>query len=260
MNQEITVDDVRVTLLDANHCPGSVMFLFVLSNGCAILHTGDFRADVSMGDLPQLQNIKLDSIYLDTTYCNESYNFPTQQSTIAFAVQKSCEAVKLKPRTLIVCGTYSVGKERVFVSIAKALGSKICARVPKRRILTCLQWPELDNRLTDKWHQAQVHVLPMNKIEVGALAKHLSAHKEYQSILAFKPTGWTFKQRIADLNEIQPQVSGPITIYGIPYSEHSSFSELEWFIKRFRPVKVIATVASKPYSEMNKLFHKWLHT
>ena len=52
-------------------------------------------------------------------------------------------------------------------AIAKALGSKICARVPKRRILTCLQWPELDNRLTDKWHQAQVHVLPMNKIEVG---------------------------------------------------------------------------------------------
>ena len=64
-----------------------------------------------------------------------------------------------------------------------------------------------------------------------ALAKHLSAHKEYQSILAFKPTGWTFKQRIADLNEIQPQVSGPITIYGkfiVIYARTLSQSQLKW--------------------------------
>ena len=61
-------------------------------------------------------------------------------------------------------------------AIAKALGSKICARVPKRRILTCLQWPELDNRLTDKWHQAQVHVLPMNKIELGVSDFHNFSH------------------------------------------------------------------------------------
>lgn len=37
---------IRVTLFDANHCPGAVMFL-IEGDGKAILYTGDIRGKLS---------------------------------------------------------------------------------------------------------------------------------------------------------------------------------------------------------------------
>ena len=49
MNMEESSLQISVTLLDANHCPGAVMFLFTVEDTSSkqvrhILHTGDFRA------------------------------------------------------------------------------------------------------------------------------------------------------------------------------------------------------------------------
>jgi len=71
---------IRVTLIDANHCPGAVMFL-IEGDGKSILYTGDIRAEQWWLDVlkrhPVLQPFvngqkTLDKIYLDTSYPQSS--------------------------------------------------------------------------------------------------------------------------------------------------------------------------------------------
>ena len=83
---------VKVTLLDANHVPGSVMFLFQGFMG-NILHTGDFRYHQGMGfnimRVFQRQNIylKIDEIILDNTYCDPIYKFPKREYVIDWIIK-----------------------------------------------------------------------------------------------------------------------------------------------------------------------------
>lgn len=146
----IPQSNVKVALIDANHCPGSVLFLFVVERPDKTvvrhLHTGDFRASPRMCLHPLLrqpENPPIQCLYLDTTYLKPQYAFPAQEECI----QAVCEAVekevciekkkstlngwlsqtgsnafnrimqpKPKKQTLVVVGTYTVGKERVFFS------------------------------------------------------------------------------------------------------------------------------------------------
>ena len=95
----------------------------------------------------------------------------------------------------------------------------------------------------------------------------------FSHLLAFKPTGWTFSNKRGGLGNIRPFVRGPITIYGnlywvlslvlhtvgVPYSEHSSFSELRDFIKLLKPTEVISTVGgAKTHKMAESQCYKWL--
>lgn len=77
------VEGVEVTALDANHCPGSAMFLFRVpgggtgdggasggggSGGQVVLHTGDMRWHDAMAAHPALSGARIDVLMLDTTY------------------------------------------------------------------------------------------------------------------------------------------------------------------------------------------------
>lgn len=86
-----TLPGLFVTPITANHCPGSVIFLFesLSNNGqrLRVLHCGDFRVNREILDHPKLMafhitnqgDLCLDKVYLDTTYMSPSYNFPKQE-------------------------------------------------------------------------------------------------------------------------------------------------------------------------------------
>lgn len=79
---------------------------------------------------------------------------------------KSQEALHRCPHTVVVSGTYTVGKERVFLALAEALESRVCVTREKEGILRCLQWPALEGLLTTSPLAAKVHVLPMKKLNI----------------------------------------------------------------------------------------------
>ncbi|XP_019902483.2 DNA cross-link repair 1A protein isoform X1 [Esox lucius] len=259
MNIQVTVDQVKVTLLDANHCPGAAMLLFFLPDGQTVLHTGDFRADPSMEDYYELMNCRVQTLYLDTTYCSPEYTFPTQQEVINFATNTAFECVTQHPRTLVVCGSYSVGKEKVFLALAEVLGTKVCMSKDKFNTMCCLESERIRQLITTAWETAQVHVLPMMQLNFKNLQAHLTRFSgQYDKLLAFKPTGWTFSHGVED---VRPKVQGNISIYGIPYSEHSSYLELRRFVQWIQPLKIIPTVNVGSWAcrkAMERCFHEWL--
>ena len=49
MYQPIMVEGVRITFVDANHCPGAAMILFEPPGASPVVHTGDCRQGGILG-------------------------------------------------------------------------------------------------------------------------------------------------------------------------------------------------------------------
>nr|XP_054099305.1 DNA cross-link repair 1A protein isoform X2 [Callithrix jacchus] len=194
-------------------------------------------------------------------YCSPEYTFPSQQEVIQFAINTAFEAVTLNPRALVVCGTYSIGKEKVFLAIADVLGSKVGMSQEKYKTLQCLNIPDINSLITTDMCSSLVHLLPMMQINFKGLQSHLKKYGgKYDQILAFRPTGWTHSNKFTRIADVIPQTKGNISIYGIPYSEHSSFLEMKRFVQWLKPQKIIPTVnvgTWKSRSTMEKHFREW---
>ncbi|OJD10880.1 hypothetical protein AJ78_08222 [Emergomyces pasteurianus Ep9510] len=333
-----------VTMLPANHCPGSSMFLFEkrIGNGPKrkvqrILHCGDFRACPAHVQHPLLRPDVVDSLtgksrqqvidvcYLDTTYLNPKYSFPNQDDVVTACAavcadlkstsqndsdevtrrpkttgmstmmdvrfssphsltQAGCEPRKSRGRLLVVIGTYSIGKERLCVAIARALNCKIYAAAAKQRICACLEDDELSKLLTNNPLEAQVHMQSLMEVRAETLLDYLDSLKPHFSrVVGFRPTGWNYRPQPGSITA-NPQVSSVLysdswkprfstrdlipqrgsnqesICYSVPYSEHSSFRELTMFCCALRIAKVIPTVnvGSKSSREKMKLWvKKW---
>ena len=176
-----------------------------------------------------------------------------------------------RKRLLIVCGTYSIGKERICKAIAQALDTKIFASPQKIRICRQLDDPELSALLTSDPREAQVHMQMLMEIRADTLAEYLELHnRHFSRIIGFRPSGWNFRPSGTNANaNVAPSsvpshqlLHGPgwrtrlrvkdlvpqrgsgkeAMCFGVPYSEHSSFRELAMFLMALRIEKVVPTV------------------
>lgn len=343
---------VFVTMIPANHCPGSSLYLFEKVVGkhkdgseklTRILHCGDFRACPAHVNHPllkpevmdavtgQTKNQSIDTCYLDTTYLTPKYSFPSQYDVIDACAQMcvslsreivdtndSWEKVKLeragstmkkfleagaesspvkkeedveedvKPkirgRLLVVIGTYSIGKERICLGIARALNTKIFCPPSKMRICKALEDEELNSRLTSNPLEAQVHMQMLMEIRAETLWEYLVGFKPHFSrVVGFRPTGWSYRPPTSRFTE-NPAVSTVLhsegwksrftmhdltpqrgstkeaNCFGVPYSEHSSFRELTMFCCALRIGRVIPTVnvgSARSRDKMKGWIEKW---
>ncbi|RFN49261.1 hypothetical protein FIE12Z_6482 [Fusarium flagelliforme] len=119
---------IQVTLFDANHCPGAVMFL-VEGDGKAILYTGDIRSEPwfvnAISRNPNLveytSGLKtLDKIYLDTSFI-EDVPFQTKVEGIAELLRKISD---YPDDTIFHLQAWTYGYEDVWIALSKALRSK----------------------------------------------------------------------------------------------------------------------------------------
>lgn len=170
--------------------------------------------------------------------------------------------IAANPKCLIVCGAYTIGKERIFTAIAEILDSKISVYSDKKKVLDCLEDADLKARVTLDWKEGQVHVLPMARLNQQSLFDHLGRHSRFKSILAFQPTGWNHSDKVVSLKDLRPKWSrNGVTLYGVPYSEHSSYLELRRFVRHTRPLKVLPTVnngSADKRQQMEAIFREWL--
>lgn len=208
------VEGVEVTLFEANHCPGAALILFRLADGTLHLHTGDFRFDSTLPEhlaLLKLQG-KISNLYLDTTYANPQYTFPPQQLVIS-SVLDLIEQYARDPHTLFLVGTYTIGKEKMFLSLAERFGLKFYAKPSKMKVLKCLDIEHvLREYATDNEHEARIHIVPIFDISLTKLGKLFdelpliytpstqnqsssaptNAKPRWNRIVAIRPTGWAY--------------------------------------------------------------------
>lgn len=191
-------------------CPGAIILLFEVGHE-RYIHTGDFRYYEGLCDHPIFKQ-PIDILYLDNTYGNPKYCFPTQQQVIDTLIQlykkletgKSIESIVSNQKTLmswleprsnvkapkiqLVMGTYTIGKEKIVLGLARALGLLIYTCPTKREIWNLIDDSCLQEQLTVDPASAKIHISQMNELNKGFLGKIIQDRPDIDLLLAIKPT------------------------------------------------------------------------
>ncbi|XP_067414864.1 5' exonuclease Apollo [Emydura macquarii macquarii] len=215
---ELGKKTMTVTLIDANHCPGSVMFLF---EGCfgVILYTGDFRYTPTMLQEPALKNQKqIDVLYLDNTNCHPTCNLPSREQ----ATRQIEELIRAHPNHKVKIGIYSLGKESLLVDLAMEFNTWVVVS-PKR--LEQMKLLDLLDVFTTDQGIGWIHGVDLSEICWESMNRWNQQH----------PT-------IAILPTSRPVKINHPRVHIVPYSDHSSFPELLEFVKGLKPCSIVPVV------------------
>ncbi|GMN61235.1 hypothetical protein TIFTF001_030330 [Ficus carica] len=246
------------------------MFLFRGDFGC-LLYTGDFRWETTSDRaklarttlLNALNDGGVDILYLDNTYCNPSYDFPPRE----FAAQQVINIIVSHPDNDIIIGIDSLGKEDLLLHIARVLKIKIWVWPERLQTMHLLGYDEI---FTTKTSLTRVRAVPRYSFSVETL----EGLNTMRPTIGIMPSGlpWVVKpsegndnlfgslltsrynkSRCAESGWLQTDKSngslGSIErfhkyIYSVSYSDHSSYSEIEKFIKLVQPGNMKGIVSS----------------
>ena len=264
---------LRVTGMDANHCPGSIMILYEKMDKeenviWRILYTGDFRFDdgLSLDRMSALHSdnrrkLKIDELYLDTTFMDERYqNFPGRKES----EQKIWELVnnwisqnKLKQRgrkkeyVVMLHPPARYGYENVLNKIYLQSSLEWRVHVPALKYNTYLCHTSLTDCTDEDPSIARYVHACSHKSPIIEHCKNVLPCRENNknlAVLHIKPSAmWFTNDKLVDGPCVQ--VFGPgdtkrsdCQKFRVCYSTHASFSEIETFIKFLKPDKIVPCV------------------
>lgn len=147
---------IQVTLFDANHCPGAVMFLFE-GHGKAVLYTGDIRSEPwfvnTIARSPSMVEYSsglktLDTIYLDTSFVDD-IAFQTKAEGIRELLHK---VGRYPTDTIFHFQAWTYGYEDVWIALSKFLRTKIHVDKYKMKVYKSLVAKDANNKFGAQFH------------------------------------------------------------------------------------------------------------
>ncbi|XP_038720106.1 DNA ligase 6 isoform X2 [Tripterygium wilfordii] len=274
LKETVIIDGCEVVIVDANHCPGAVQFLFKIPTADGkferYVHTGDFRFCEGMKLEPLIREfVGCNAIFLDTTYCNKKHVFPLQEESVEYVVSVieriGGEYKSDRKDVLFLIATYVIGKEKILLEVARKCKRKVHVDHRKMKVLGVLGYGE-SGVFTEDEGESDVHVVGWNVLGETwpyfrpnfVKMKEIMFERGYSKVVGFVPTGWTYEVK---RNKFTVRSKDSFEIHLVPYSEHSNYDELREYVKFLKPKRVVPTVGmdvekldSKHVDKMKKHF------
>ncbi|CAC5389647.1 DCLRE1B [Mytilus coruscus] len=210
-------EQMVVSVIDANHCPGSVMFLFEGYFG-KVLYTGDFRyCDLMFVDTPLSNCSDIDILYLDNTYCAPECIFPTREE----AIEKLIKLIQEHKDHRIIIGMRNLGKEDLLVQIAEITQEWISVPSSMYRTAEILGLP---NVFCIEDNECKIRVVPFHTVNKS----NVIGWNNYEPTLVILPSSL-----YCGLGCIP--FEGIPNFHIVPYSDHCSYEEICTFVERVKP-------------------------
>ncbi|KAI5119407.1 hypothetical protein M0805_005950 [Coniferiporia weirii] len=251
---EISNDDwVTITLIDANHCPGSVMFLIEGSKG-AILHTGDFRAEpIFINTIMKNPFLKryfapanvytsakpgsgfmsqtLEAIYLDTACMLRTFAVPSKEDATSGLLQLM---TAFPSHTRFFINTWTWGYEDTLKAISRSFNSKIHVDRYKYEIYTSLSDPVLRELVTRNTKTTRFHACER-------FDRCHDVHADDPAVVYINPVNISCANWELYLMQTKAQLKhGDLpTHLLVPLHRHSPLPELQTFVGLFRPRRLV---------------------
>ena len=208
---------VRITALDANHCPGALMFA-IEHAGRRIVYTGDFRINDQLRSRRALL-AGAERLYVDSTYASPEYSFPTQEESVDLVLR----TVKENLQKEILLAIYTIGKNKIIEALYQEFHRPVYVSKDKLRAYEAMGCGE--------------HVTAVRK-DAGFIGYSREYFDRYfrwtngrnpSNALVIYPSGMCLDAR--------PRAG----FFYVPYSEHCDWDEFQEFIEMVAPKEVVRT-------------------